>query len=44
MFFSEKERRTFLSKEDLKIRAEKRNNLLKSLRKLKKDMHEDVGK
>ena len=40
----EKERRTFLSKEDLKIRAEKRNNLLKSLRKLKKDMHEDVSK
>ena len=40
----EKERRTFLSKEDLKIRAEKRNNLLKYLRKLKKDMHEDVSK
>ena len=38
----EEERRVFLSKEDLKLRAEKRNNLLKSLRKLKKDMNEDV--
>ena len=38
----EKERRVFLSKEDLKLRAEKRNNLLKSLRKLKKDMNENV--
>ena len=40
----EEERRVFLSKEDLKLRAEKRNNLLKSLRKLKKDMNEDVRK
>ena len=40
----EKERREFLSEEDLILRAEKRNNLLKSLRKLKKDMNEDVRK
>ena len=40
----EEERRNFLSKEDLKARAEKRNDLLKSLRKLKKDMNEDVRK
>ena len=40
----EEERRAFLSEEELRSRAEKRNDLLKSLRKLKKDMNEDVRK
>ena len=40
----ERERRDFLSEEELKSRAKKRNDLLKSLRKLKKDMNEDVRK
>ena len=40
----EEERRVFLSEKNLKSRAEKRNDLLKSLRKLKKDMNEDVRK
>ena len=40
----EEERRVFLSEGELRSRAEKRNDLLKSLRKLKKDMNEDVRK
>lgn len=40
----EEERRAFLSEGELRSRAEKRNDLLKSLRKLKKDMNEDVRK
>ena len=40
----EEERRVFLSEKNLKLRAEKRNDLLKSLRKLKKDMNEDERK
>ena len=38
----EKERREILSTDQLLKRAQKRNNMLKSLRKLKKDLNEEV--
>ena len=38
----EKERREILSTDQLLKRAQKRNNMLKSLRKLKKDLNEKV--
>ena len=38
----EKERREILSADQLLKRAQKRNNMLKSLRKLKKDLNEEV--
>ena len=38
----EKERRQILSTDQLLKRAQKRNNMLKSLRKLKKDLNEEV--
>ena len=38
----EKERREILSTDELDKRAKKRNNMLKSLRKLKKDLNEEV--
>ncbi len=38
----EKERREILSTDQLDKRAQKRNNMLKSLRKLKKDLNEEV--
>ena len=38
----EKEGREILSTDQLLKRAQKRNNMLKSLRKLKKDLNEEV--
>ena len=38
----EKERREILSTDQLLKRAQKRNNMLKSLRKLKRDLNEEV--
>ena len=38
----EKERREILSTDQLLKRAQKRNNMLKSLRKLKKDLNEEI--
>ena len=38
----EKERREILSNDQLLKRAQKRNKMLKSLRKLKKDLNEEV--
>ena len=38
----EKERREILSTDQLDKRAQKRNNMLKSLRKLKRDLNEEV--
>ena len=38
----EKERREILSTDQLLKRAQKRNKMLKSLRKLKKDLNEEV--
>ena len=40
----EKERRKILSTEQLIKRAQKRNDMLKSLRRLKKDLNEEVFK
>ena len=40
----EKERREILSTDQLLKRAQKRNDMLKSLRRLKKDLNEEVFK